>query len=95
MVEKTRTGLVPLQPKQVTSFKVEQDYWTLSFGTACRNGWSCRSCRKAIAKGEKIAVRDGRKLRLTYHADCFEGDGDPRTQPGSSFFEGRLPVFSG
>jgi hypothetical protein len=39
-------------------------------------------------------VRDGRKLRLTYHIDCFKGDGDPRTQPGSSFFEGRLPVFN-
>ena len=93
MVEKTRTGLVPTVLKDAP-FREITEYWTLSFGQACRNGWSCRSCRKAIVKGEKIAVRDGRKLRLTYHIQCFEGEGDPRTQPGSSYFEGRLPVFN-
>ena len=30
-------------------------------------------------------VRDGRKLRFHYHAACFSGDADPRTQAGSSY----------
>jgi ferredoxin len=70
MVEKTRTGLVPIQTQEYSGQKTTE-YWTLSFGDACRNGWSCRSCRQAINKGEKIAVRDGRKLRFMYHAKCF------------------------
>ena len=31
--------------------------------------------------------RDGRKLRFFYHASCFTGSEDPRTQTGSSFEE--------
>ena len=27
------------------------NYWTVSYGAAVRNGWSCRACRKGIAKG--------------------------------------------
>ena len=70
------------------------NYWTVSYGKAVRNGWSCRACRKGIMKGADMAIRDGRKLRLMYHKACFSGQSDPRTQPGSSFQEGRLPVFS-
>ena len=70
------------------------DYWTISTGIACRNGWSCRACRKGINKGAKLVSRDGRKMRLMYHIECFSGDSDPRTQPGSSATENRLPIFS-
>ena len=92
MVEaRSKTGLRPIQPKAPAQeeTKQESDYWTVSYGTACRMGWSCRSCKKGIMKGEKIAVRDGRKLRLTYHLNCFSGESDPRTQKGSSFTENR------
>jgi hypothetical protein len=57
------------------------DYWTISHGYACRNGYSCRECKQAIYKNEPVIVRDGRKIRLFYHIDCFSGDADPRTQP--------------
>ena len=33
----------------------------------------CRECRKVIVKGEPVMVRDGRKMRFLYHADCFSG----------------------
>ena len=92
MVEaRSKTGLIPIQPKTTPKEEVkdESNYWTVSYGTACRMGWSCRSCKRGIMKGEKIAVRDGRKLRLTYHLNCFSGDSDPRTQKGSSYNEGR------
>eukprot|EP00743_Colponemidia_sp_Colp-15_P013037 GILK01015013.1.p2 GENE.GILK01015013.1~~GILK01015013.1.p2 ORF type:complete len:103 (+),score=4.60 GILK01015013.1:30-311(+) len=70
------------------------EYWTLSVGPACRNGFSCRACRKPIYKDEPMISRDGRKIRLFYHQQCFAGEADPRTQPGSSASEGRLPVSS-
>lgn len=66
-------------------------YWTVSSGIAARNGWTCRECKKPIAKGEQIKVRDGRKVRLMYHDKCFSGGADPRTQLHSSFQQGRLP----
>lgn len=28
-----------------------EEYWTVSTGVAVRNGWSCRDCKGAIAKG--------------------------------------------
>ena len=59
-----------------------EEYWTLSEGKACRNGWSCRACKKVIMKGESIIVREGRKLRFHFHSNCFLGNSDPRTQPG-------------
>ena len=41
-----------------------------------------------------MATRDGRKIRLHYHVECFTGEADPRTQEGSSATEKRLPVWS-
>jgi hypothetical protein len=49
--------------------------------------WTCRECRAPIFKGEELVTRDGRKLRLMYHSQCFSGDADPRTQIGSSIHE--------
>eukprot|EP00891_Asterochloris_glomerata_P008482 jgi/Astpho2/8482/fgenesh1_pg.00125_%23_5_t len=41
-------------------------------GNATRTGYSCRrECRNVILKGESVVVRDGRKMRFFYHADCF------------------------
>ncbi len=69
-------------------------YWTVSHGVAVAATLKCRECRRPIAPGERIAARDGRKVRLVYHEACFSGDADPRTQSNSSFHEGRLPKVS-
>lgn len=66
-------------------------YWTVSFGVCTRLGLTCRECRAPLFKGQRIAARDGRKIRLTYHDECFSGDADPRTQLNASSAEGRLP----
>ncbi|KAJ4460407.1 hypothetical protein PAPYR_3437 [Paratrimastix pyriformis] len=42
------------------------------------------------AEGERIIVRDGRKIRLFYHERCFSGTADPRTQQHSSYHEGKF-----
>lgn len=61
-------------------------YWELSGPLPMnRNGVSCRACKKPIYKTNTVMVRDGRKLRFFYHATCFTGTADPRTQNGSSF----------
>lgn len=54
----------------------------------------CRECHTAIEPGDDIMYRDGRRIRLMYHENCFSGDADPRTQKGSSFNSGRLPKSS-
>lgn len=68
------------------------DYWTVSSGVANYTGHTCRECRRTIFVNTPICVRDGRKIRLFYHASCFSGDSDPRTQPQSSIlrWEGGL-----
>ena len=66
------------------------EYWTVNHTTAGRFGFMCRECHRYINKGEYIAIRDGRKIILIYHESCFSGEGDPRTQIGSSFNAGRL-----
>ena len=40
----------------------------------------------------QMVIRTGRKIRLFYHANCFTGTHDPRTQEGSSFHEHRMPA---
>lgn len=64
------------------------EYWTVSKGVANRT-FTCRECKKTINKGQELVARDGRKIRLVYHTDCFSGDADPRTQPNSSYNDGR------
>lgn len=71
-----------------------QPYWTLSRVTIQRNGHSCRECKKVIQIGERVAVRDGRKIRLFYHEGCFSGEADPRTQPNSSFQKSNSQKFN-
>ncbi|KAI9102423.1 hypothetical protein DFS34DRAFT_711518, partial [Phlyctochytrium arcticum] len=66
-----------------------QGYWTVSEGPAIRTQ-TCRECRGTIHKDEPVKVRDGRKIRLFYHMQCFSGDADPRTQGGSSYHDQRF-----
>ena len=75
----------PLQSTPEIATKPKSEYWTISYGQACRQGFSCRECRQLIPNGSDIVVRDGRKMRLFYHKDCFSGDPDPRTQQKSTF----------
>lgn len=81
----------------------KSQYWTVSYGNACRNGFSCRECRALIPLNAPVAIRDGRKMRLFYHLDCFTHDSDPRTQNNSSFqrpefgksFQAEAPAVKG
>ncbi|KAI9000067.1 hypothetical protein BC832DRAFT_563414 [Gaertneriomyces semiglobifer] len=61
----------------------QQPYWTLSQGPATRPQ-TCRECKRLIPTNAPLVARDGRKIRLFYHPECFSGDADPRTQPRSS-----------
>ena len=56
----------------------DQVYWTVSRGTSDRFGMTCRECRCSIHKGERYVARDGRRIRLAYHVECFSGEADPR-----------------
>ena len=60
-------------------------YWELSGPITINRVSTCRCCRKTINKGSLVMVRDGRKLRFFYHAGCFTGEADPRTQENSSY----------
>lgn len=77
--------LISTEPKEL---KNVSGYWTVPFGDACRTGFSCRECKKLIPIKAKMAIRDGRKMRLFYHLECFSGKSDPRTQSGSSYNSG-------
>jgi hypothetical protein len=51
-------------------------------------GHRCRECKQAFAAvGEEMAVRRGGRIELRYHARCFSGEADPRSQAGSSFHD--------
>ncbi|OMJ81353.1 hypothetical protein SteCoe_18207 [Stentor coeruleus] len=67
------------------------EYWTIGYGVQQRFGHNCRECHMPIEKGDKVVYRDGRRIRLFYHNECFSGTADPRTQSGSSYNEGRMP----
>ena len=71
-----------------TNLRAGEAYWELSGPKALNLPTAtCRSCKKMIMRGMSVFVRDGRKLRFFYHAECFSGDEDPRTQFGSSYQE--------
>ena len=64
-------------------------YWELSGPLPINRMSSCRACKGMIAKGANVMVRDGRKLRFFYHAECFTGTADPRTQENGTFLENK------
>jgi hypothetical protein len=68
-----------------------EEYWTVCEGVAVTSTTSCRECSKSIPKGSRVIIRDGRKIRLFYHPECFSGTSDPRTQTSSSYNDPRYP----
>ena len=84
----TKTGLYLNVPSKLRTFKNKtqmknykgnSQYWKQTESIASRCTYKCRECKKYIKKGSKIIQRDGRKIRLIYHAECFSGSSDPRT----------------
>ena len=54
-------------------------------------GHRCRECRRPFKKlGEPLTERRGARVSMRYHAECFSGFADPRSQASSSHHVGRL-----
>jgi hypothetical protein len=54
-------------------------------------GRQCRECKQPFTTlGEPITERRGARISMRYHASCFSGFADPRSQSRSSHHEGRL-----
>ncbi|CAD7931904.1 unnamed protein product [Amoebophrya sp. A25] len=68
-------------------------YWDYQHRLTLRSdlGHKCRECRKPFSKiGEPITERRGSRIACRYHAACFSGYADPRSQARSSTHEGNL-----
>eukprot|EP00392_Amoebophrya_sp_AT5.2_P010235 g10288.t1 len=68
-------------------------YWDYQHRQALRSdlGHMCRECRKPFTRvGEPITERRGSRISTRYHAECFSGYADPRSQARSSTHEGNL-----
>jgi hypothetical protein len=68
-------------------------YWDYAHRAAVKAdlGHKCRECRRPFsAVGEPITERRGARVSLRYHAACFSGFADPRSQAESSHHAGRL-----
>ena len=61
------------------NIRIGEAYWELSGPLPMNRIVSCRGCKKSIIKGDLAMVRDGRKLKIFNHNDCFSGEADPRT----------------
>ena len=54
-------------------------------------GHACKECKQPFtAVGEPLWVRRGGRIELRYHAACFSGEADPRTQAHGSYKTGHL-----
>jgi len=54
-------------------------------------GHRCRECRQPFKTlGEPLTERRGARISTRYHAECFSGFADPRSQVRSSHHEGHL-----
>ncbi|GMI20515.1 hypothetical protein TrRE_jg7862 [Triparma retinervis] len=54
-------------------------------------GHTCRECKVPFSKlGEPITERRGARTSMRYHAECFSGFADPRSQANSSMHTGKL-----
>ena len=54
-------------------------------------GHTCRECKKTFRKlGEPLTERRGARTSMRYHAECFSGFADPRSQACSSMHMGSL-----
>lgn len=48
-------------------------------------GHRCRECKQPFAKlGDALTERRGARTSMRYHAECFSGFADPRSQASSS-----------
>lgn len=54
-------------------------------------GHTCRECKTPFSRiGEPITERRGARTSMRYHAECFSGFADPRSQASSSMHTGNL-----
>jgi len=68
-------------------------YWDFQHREAQRNdlGHKCRECRMPFTMiGEPITERRGARVSMRYHAECYSGYADPRSQLSSSHHQGTL-----
>lgn len=68
-------------------------YWDYAHRQATKKdlGHNCRECKRPFTKiGEPITERRGARTSSRYHAACFSGFADPRSQSCSSFHVGGL-----
>ena len=71
----------------------ETMYWDYQHRTVERQdlGHKCRECRLPFTTiGEPLTERRGARVSMRYHAACFSGYADPRSQIGSSHHAGKL-----
>ena len=71
----------------------ETQYWAVAHRSVARGdlGHTCRECREPFTQlGEPLTERRGARTSARYHALCFSGFADPRSQAGSSMHLGRL-----
>ena len=68
-------------------------YWDYQHRTVERAdlGHKCRECKRPFTTiGEPLTERRGARVSMRYHAACFSGFADPRSQLGSSTHVGGL-----
>jgi len=68
-------------------------YWDYQHRQVLRSdlAHTCRECRKPFTKiGEPITERRGARTSMRFHAECFSGFADPRSQARSSHHQGRF-----
>jgi hypothetical protein len=71
----------------------DTEYWDFQHRTVTAKdlGHTCRECRLPFASiGEPLTERRGARISSRYHAECFSGYADPRSQVGSSHHTGHL-----
>mmetsp|Transcript_14 Transcript_14/g.16 ORF Transcript_14/g.16 Transcript_14/m.16 type:complete len:232 (+) Transcript_14:386-1081(+) len=69
------------------------EYWDFQHRsvTAKDLGHTCRECRRPFTSiGDPLTERRGARTSSRYHAECFSGYADPRSQAGSSHNAGKL-----
>lgn len=67
-------------------------YWDFAHRTVEKGDLAhrCRECKQPFTRlGEPLTERRGARLSMRYHAECFSGYADPRSQAGSSHHVGR------
>lgn len=71
----------------------ETQYWDYQHRRVERKdlGHKCRECKQPFATlGAPLSERRGARISQRYHAQCFSGFADPRSQAQSSAHTGRL-----